>query len=118
MDRPPHIAASSGGDDPPEMRGERLPLVSPALSRRPGGFRKQLRITVVNYTDDGLTFPPDYACLDVGNVWKEKTFVGPRQHSLLRFFDDLLFSGAVFCNIGDKERLYFQATNPLIGWTS
>lgn len=115
LDRPAHPREPAMGDDQAAQRTERQPLVSAA---RPRLARKQLRITVVNYTEHGLTFPPDYACLDVGNVRKEKTFVAPRQRSSLRFFDDLLFSGIAFCNIGDKERLYFRATNPLIGWTS
>jgi len=77
-----------------------------------------LLITVVNFAGVGLTFPPDYADIAAGEVWKEKAYIAPRQTGLLAFGDDLHFSGAAFCRLGDRERLYFDAANPVIGRSS
>lgn len=78
--------------------------------------QKSISLNVVNYADVGITFPPNFAALVTAElVWKENAYVPPRQSCLVIISDDLHFTGAVMCSLGDDELLYFSASNPLVG---
>eukprot|EP00397_Hematodinium_sp_SG-2012_P028064 GEMP01029524.1.p1 GENE.GEMP01029524.1~~GEMP01029524.1.p1 ORF type:complete len:331 (+),score=41.71 GEMP01029524.1:113-1105(+) len=68
-----------------------------------GDFR--LSLEFVNYTETGLSLPPNYAHMQCGCVEKDLAYIGPNQKGCVEFGGSPEFAGRIFVQVAPLEIL-------------